>query len=231
MRKLRAVMLVTAWLTFALVTEAQHRNQCIQCSVHYDGSPACTNTWGHGACVCVLYQAGLPRQQFGLCDGGTGCYGKLRHETRLIEAAQKSSPAATTPDDVNVVDVDPQEHPWIKSEGFADTLEPYSHDLAKLVRLMATQYKSPNKYNPACGKSTRGGLVDVGAKDTPQLEFFTILRVKSRWKITIDRSIDDGTGTGRVKDNNAVPKETLLIDSDQWEYQRDGETVTKGTIP
>jgi hypothetical protein len=188
-----------------------------QCPV--GGCPSCTRS-SSGACTCVLYQDGLPCQQFGTCYSGYNCLAPSL--SRVQADPLKEKLPLETPSVVN-----PANHPWITSKTFIADLEKYSPDLARLVSIKQKSYLSGRYRHATVAK----GIVDIGEPGNPRYEFFTIIKQGSTWSFAINQSrVEDDK---RMEDEVKSPKEMLTIRGAEWKLQR-GESgthvVASGTI-
>ena len=112
------------------------------------GCPSCTRA-SNRACESVLYQDGLPCQQFGYCVQAYNCLAPGLVSSKLKE---NLAPEETAPV-INAAD-----HPWIASKSFVGELQKYSEPLSRLVAVKQQAYLS-GKYRHA---NIAKGIVNVG---------------------------------------------------------------------
>jgi hypothetical protein len=130
---------------------------------------------------------------------------------------QEISNMITAQEDMDVVRVNPLEHPWINSPTLVDQIAKSSPEMADIVKMKRDQLNSHFAWNDNGRTRQRGGFTPTGKSHIN----FQITRLKSKWTFTL---------TGNSKTELPPTADVLVLDGKTWTFYRAGNILANGTI-
>ena len=118
---------------------------------------------------------------------------------------------------MDVVRVDPSEHPWINSPTLVDQIAKISSAMADIVKMKREQLNSHFAWNANGRTRQRGGFTPTGKAHIN----FQIIRLKSKWTFTLASS---------GKTDVPPSADVLVLDDKTWTFYRSGKVLFNGVI-